>query len=217
LPSVALAVLVGTLVGCHRIARAHGHLPYNDLPVISALGSRMPEHAYFRWGFTLLATVMALAFVTRARMLALEPRVVHALGLRAMVWSCSAFAALSMGSMLVMAWIPDGVSPLHFVAALATFGALAVYELTHASLCIVLARPDPSDDHGARPPHNPGALVRAWLVACPFIAIACVYAWVAEGSVVAQYAAVAMQFAYFLPLTPAFAEPTAPARAAGRD
>jgi hypothetical protein len=54
--------------------------------------------------------------------------------------------------------------------------------------------------------------VRAWLFVCPFAAMACVYLWIGEGSVLAQWTAVALQFAYFLPLAPAFGEPAAPAR-----
>jgi hypothetical protein len=214
LPFVALGVLVATLATCFQVASAGGHRWGGALPVISSLGRDMPEHAWFAAGFTVLAGVMAVVFRTRARMLALEPRVARSLGLRLVGHACSLFAAVSLASMLVMAWIPDGASPLHFFAALATFGALALYELAHAGVCVALARP-PARADDPPGPRSPGPLVRAWLFVCPFAAMACVYLWIGEGSVLAQWTAVALQFAYFLPLAPAFGEPAAPARRGG--
>lgn len=210
LPFVALAVLVATLAICLHLGAAKPLWKY-DLPVISSLGERMPERGWFVGGFSLLAALMALLFLTRARMLAREPRVERSLGLRARVHACSLLAALSVATLLVMAWIPDHVSPIHFFAALATFGTLALYQLAHASICSALTRP------GEVPgPRGPGPWVRAWLFVCPFAALGCVAHWIVGRSVPAQYAAVALQFAYFLPLSPAFGEPSAPARAEER-
>ena len=201
LPLIALAILVGTLHQCMRVARAAGHdvgdVWSRNPPVISALGDLPPEHAWFGAGFTLLAVVMVLVLGSRTWMLARDGRVRASAPLR---WSnriTALIASSAMVALLIMAWIPDSASPIHFIAALCTFGLLAIYELAHAAISITLARRD-----DAVAPNGPGVALSLWFFVCPLAALGCVYAWIAMQSSAAQYAAVGLQFAYFIPLSP---------------
>ncbi len=199
LPLVALGVFAATLWKCLAIIRVNGHLEKwqlgKELPMISMLGIEEPEHSVFARGFSVLAAVIVVVLLIRNHQLAREPALRHhALARRvALVIGFGGLVAL-----LVMAWIP-GDQPIHFFGALATFMLLSIYAALHTGLCVALRRA-PS----ARP--WPSVPLLAWMVVCPAASIVFVVRWLTEQSATPQYAAVALQFAYFLALVPAFAK-----------
>ncbi len=198
LPALALAIFVFTMKTCFRLAREAGHLDVWDqmgwTPVISALGERDPERAVFREGFTALAVVLALTLFARAVQLRGDASVARAWIRRGGVVFAGVIAIVAL---LVMAWIPDDVSPIHFFAALVTFFFLSVWELLEATLFVTMFRA-----RGIRAHH---ALQLLWAFACPAASCTCVGLWISSGDAEPQYAAVALQFAWFLGAIPELA------------
>lgn len=194
LPVVAIVVFTITVRECFRVARGAGHLEVYDQmgwhPVISYFGNDEPERTIFRRGFTTLALVLATTLGTRALQLR---------GHRAIVRRGAAvlFGIVAVASLLVMTWIPDAVSPIHFFAALATFFFLSGWELVEASLIATAAR--------ARGVRALDVAMLAWCFACPLLSVAAVVRWITQADVLAQYAAVALQFAWFLGAIPELA------------
>lgn len=195
LPVGALAIFVLTLRTCFRVAREAGHLEIFDqmewTPVISFFGESDPERAWFRRGFTALAVIVTVTLWIRGRQLGRETSLGSAWFRRGTVWATSALAIVCL---LVMTWIPDDVSPVHFFAALATFFFLSVRGIVETTLAIRVFRA-----RGFGVAHAAQVL---WGLACPIASAAYVAKWVSEGNVNAQYLAVGLQFAYFLALTP---------------
>lgn len=195
LPVGALAIFVLTLKTCFRVAREAGHLEIFDqmewTPVISFFGESDPERTWFRRGFTALAVIVTVTLWIRGRQLGKEIGLASAWFRRGIVWAMS---ALAVACLLVMTWIPDNVSPVHFFAALATFFFLSVRGIVETTLAIRVFRA-----RGFGVAHGAQVL---WGLACPIASGAYVAKWVSEGNVDAQYLAVGLQFAYFLALTP---------------
>lgn len=195
LPVLALAIFVATLKACFQAARAAGHLDVWDemgwTPVISALGEKEPERTFFRGGFSALAAVLALTLVARALQLRGDGALAGAWVRRGFVVFSGAIAIVAL---LVMAWIPDDVSPLHFFAALLTFFFLSTWELLESTLVLTAVRA-----RGVRWFH---VLQLLWSFACPFASCAFVGKWIASGDAEPQYVAVGLQFAWFLGAIP---------------
>lgn len=198
LPAAALAIFALTLKTCFRLAREAGHLEIFDqmqwTPVISFFGESDPERTWFRRGFTALAVLVAVTLWIRGRQLGREPTLDRAWLRRGTAWTTSALAIVSL---LLMTWIPDDVSPVHFFAAVATFFFLSVRGIVETTMAIRVYR---TRGFG----FVDGALV-LWGFACPLASAAFVAKWISEGNVQAQYFAVGLQFAYFLALTPELA------------
>ena len=205
LPPGALAVFVLTLMACFRVARASGHLAGHDatgiLPVISFFGNDEPERSWFRGGFTALAVILAIMLLVRRGQLAADPSLAGARARRALATGASVLAVIAL---LMMTWIPDGESPVHFFAALATFFFLVVCEIVETTLLLIAFRA-----RGFRASH---AVLLLWSCACAVLSLVCVAKWVAQADVAAQYAAVGLQFAYFLGAIPELARQAEPAR-----
>jgi hypothetical protein len=200
LPVAALVSFAGTVARCWAIARDHGRLEYftvtNRWPDISVLGIAQPEHTWFGAGFTVLGVVMLAFFAVRYAQLRGAAPVARSSARRFLNQVLVSMGVLSIGCLLVMAWIPADASPIHFFAALAAFGLLALYELGHAALCLSFVREG-----------TLGAPLLAWSFVCPFGVVAGVVLWIARQNALWQYGAVALLFAYFLPMSLALARP----------
>jgi hypothetical protein len=194
LPVAALVVFAGTLARCWAIARDNGRLEYfisyGVWPDISVLGIAQPEHTWFGGGFSLLGVVMLGFFAVRYTQLRGAAPVARSTARRVTNHVLVSAGFLSIGCLLVMAWIPADASPVHFFAALAAFGLLAIYELAHAALCASFVREG-----------TLGVPMLAWSFVCPFGVVAGVVLWIVKQSALWQYGAVALLFAYFLPMS----------------
>lgn len=201
LPPAAIAIFVLTLKTCFHVAREAGHLDVYDemgwLPVISFFGDDDPERTIFRRGFTALAIVLALLLTLRSIQLARDPSLRTAWLRRG---SAAFVSVLGVVALLMMTWIPDNVSPVHFFAALATFFFLSVREVLESTLAVTAFR-----KRGFRAVH---ALQLLWGFACPIASVVYVVKWITTQSVEAQYVAVGLQFAYFLGAMPELARAT---------
>jgi hypothetical protein len=160
------------------------------------LGIAQPEHTWFGAGFTLLGVVMLAFFAVRLLLLRGAAPIARSSVRRFVNNALVSTGVLSIGCLLVMAWIPADASPIHFFAALAAFGLLAIYELAHATLCLSFVREG-----------TLGAPLLAWSFVCPFGVVAGVVLWITRQSALWQYGAVALLFAYFLPMSLALARP----------
>ncbi|CAN5148832.1 hypothetical protein BH09MYX1_BH09MYX1_58910 [soil metagenome] len=198
LPLVAFATFVITMKTCFRVARAAGHLDVYDAmgwtPVISFFGGEDPERFWFHVGFTLLAVLVALTLFLRGRQLRVDRHLEKAWARRGVA---SVTAVIAIACLLVMTWVSDGESPIHFIAAVSTFFFLSIRELVETSLVITSTRA-----RGFRAWH---AVMILWCVACPLASMFHVYAWIANEDVRAQYIAVGLQFAFFLGSIPELA------------
>jgi hypothetical protein len=166
-----------------------------DLPIISTLGAQQPERSVFIGGFSLLAALLAALLIVRHRQLGREPALEHRRRRRRLAL---ALGLASVVALLTMA-LTDASGAPHFIAALATFALLAIHECLHSGMCLELRRA-PS---GPRP--WPSAPLAAWLLLCPAASVICVMLWLELDSARFQFAAVGLQFGYFLVLTPALA------------
>jgi len=201
-PFLAFVTLIVMFDYTNRLARAAGHMEEElwslNPPVISNLGKYEPEHTWFALGFTLIAALVGYAIMTRITALGSDVRVASSKALRR--WNRISIGAgvLSIAAMLVMGWVPyRPPGGVHFFASLLTFLFLAIYEFIHGGMCLALTR-RPSPDA----PASPGPLLSLWFLVCPFLAMTCVTIRVTTLSVPAQYASVALQFAYFMPMVP---------------
>jgi len=201
-PFLAFTTFVLMLDYCNRLARASGHMTEElwslHPPVISNLGMFYPEHYWFEVGFSLIAVFVAITMVMRISALGRDARVARSGGLR---WSnriSVGAGVLSLIALLVMGWVPyRPPGGTHFVASLLTYLFLAIYELIHGGMCLALLRRRGSGATSS----SAGILLSLWFMVCPLLSVACVVIRITQGSVPAQYMSVALQFAYFLPMS----------------
>jgi hypothetical protein len=206
-PFLSFGALIATVGYCSALARDAGHDQHRlwslNPPVISRLGMYPPEHNWFALGFTVIAALTALQIATRVITLSHDPGVMRSPALRWSTWICGAAGALAVCAQSIQGWIPykeggfHSADPTHIIVVLTMFGLYTVFELFHGAVCIALLRaPDPNA------PPRPGPIVSLWLILCPLISMVFVYIRIThlKGSVGPQYAAVGLQFAYFMPL-----------------
>jgi hypothetical protein len=209
-PFLAFGTLVATVNYCSILARAAGHDQHSlwslNPPVISRLGMYPPEHRWFAMGFTVIAVLTGLQIASRVIMLDHDPGVARSAALR---WSnriCAVVGALAVSAQIVQGFVPykeggfHSENPTHIYVVLTMFGLYTLFELFHGAICLALLT---KDRYPGAPP-RPGPIVSLWLIVCPLISMVCVYIRVThlKGGVAPQYAAVALQFAYFMPLAP---------------
>lgn len=193
---LAAALLTGllTMLVSYSVARGDGDIEVNDdgQPAISDLGDKMPEHAVFAVGFTLLAAqLVLLVLVARLALLRAAVRLGSSRSPPPLVHSLVAGLGLAAVPFLcLMAWIPDSASPVHFISALIMFGVLALYEVAFSILAIAVLRRAPAWPW-------PLALLMLWLLGCALGAVICAGYWVMSTNNVFEYLAVALEFAFF--------------------
>jgi hypothetical protein len=195
LPWAGLITFLGTVAVCGAINHSQGHLDvfYEDKrwPDISVLGIRWPARIIFSLGFTVLSGIMLALFLGRGRQLSQTSIVQRSTVRRWLNRFSSITSFLAISGLLVMAWIPANVSRYHFYAAIAAFLLLAIYELSHAILCLSFARQG-----------QLSSWLLAWLLLSPFGVATAAVLWVALRMTLMQYLTVVLLFSYFIPLVP---------------
>lgn len=213
MPTILTLFLVVILSSCYSLASSGGHLDDNDgdLPEISDLGDKSPEHGLFAFGFTVAA--LMILFIARHRFSHLRlviARSEQACGgataatcrtLNAL-WAAVAVAACCF--MLLMAFVCESCSDLHYVGAIGAFGLVAVFQTLHTALVALLLARGVTVAGATRPGgaaegdkwySTATVLVSSGLLAGGFFST---LAWVSTKSAVPEYVAAASPFAYMI-------------------